>query len=163
MMPEQEWLAQLPTLYAAAAALFTDQAGRVLLVKPNYRDYWSLPGGILEHNEPPHVGCAREVAEEIGLTITPRRLLTVDWRPANGRPRPSLHFIFDGGTLDPAQIESIVLQQEELDDYRFTSAYDDLMPAHMATRVTASVNARHSTGPSAYVPLALGSGSCPSE
>jgi 8-oxo-dGTP diphosphatase len=163
MMPEQDWLAQLPTLYAAAAALFTDQAGRVLLVKPNYRDYWSLPGGILEHNEPPHVGCAREVTEEIGLTITVGRLLTVDWRPANGRPRPSVHFIFDGGTLDPAQIESIVLQQEELDDYRFTNAYADLMPAHMATRVTASVNARRSTGPTAYVPLALSSGSCPWE
>ena len=163
MMPEQEWLAQLPTLYAAAAALFTDQAGRVLLVKPNYRDHWSLPGGILEHDEPPHVGCAREVAEEIGLTITAGRLLTVDWVPADGRPRPSLHFVFDGGTLDQAQIASIVLQREELDDYCFTDAYADLMPSHLTTRVTASLNSRRSTGPTAYVPLALGSGSCPWE
>jgi ADP-ribose pyrophosphatase YjhB (NUDIX family) len=161
MMPEQEWLAQLPTLYAAAAALFTDQAGRVLLVKPNYRDHWSLPGGILEHGEPPHVGCAREVAEEIGLTFTPERLLTVDWMPPDGRPRPSVHFIFDGGTLSTAQIDQIVLQEEELDDYRFTDAYAGLVTPPIATRVTASLNARRGTGPSAYVPLALGSGLCP--
>ena len=39
------WFAQLPTMFAAAAALFTGSDGRVLLVKPNYRDHWSLPGG----------------------------------------------------------------------------------------------------------------------
>jgi 8-oxo-dGTP diphosphatase len=164
MMSEQEWFAQLPTLYAAAAALFTDQVGLVLLVKPNYRDHWSLPGGVLEHGEPPHVGCAREVAEEIGLTIVAERLLTVDWVPPDDvRPRPSVHFIFDGGTLDPGQIEQIVLQAEELDDFRFVRTYDDLLPRPMAARVTASLRARERTGPPAYVPHALGSGSCRSE
>jgi 8-oxo-dGTP diphosphatase len=38
------WFVSLPVLYAAAAALMTDTAGHVLLVKPNYRDHWSLPG-----------------------------------------------------------------------------------------------------------------------
>ncbi|HEY1622529.1 MAG TPA: NUDIX hydrolase [Streptosporangiaceae bacterium] len=160
-MSEQEWFAQLPTLYAAAAALFTDQAGRVLLVKPNYRDHWSLPGGILEHGEPPHMGCAREVAEEIGLEITADRLLTVDWMPPDGnRPKPSVHFIFDGGTLDAERIDRIVLQEEELDDYRFTDDYASLVPPFITARITASLNARHSAGPTAYVPRALGSGSC---
>ena len=45
---EAAWYARLPTMFGAAAALFTDAAGRVLLVKPNYRDHWSLPGGILD-------------------------------------------------------------------------------------------------------------------
>jgi hypothetical protein len=48
---EAAWFAQLPTMFAAAAALFTDEDDRVLLVKPNYRDHWSLAGGILEHGE----------------------------------------------------------------------------------------------------------------
>src|ERR1022692_3519136 len=39
------WYASLPVLYASAAALITDAAGQVLLVKPNYRDHWTLPGG----------------------------------------------------------------------------------------------------------------------
>jgi ADP-ribose pyrophosphatase YjhB (NUDIX family) len=161
-MSEQEWFAQLPTLYAAAAALFTDQDGRVLLVKPNYRDHWSLPGGILEQGEPPHIGCAREVAEEIGLTITAERLLTVDWvAPGGVRPKPIVHFVFDGGTLDPARIDQIVLQTEELDDFRFTGTYDDLLPPPLFDRVTASLRARNSAGPSAYLPHALSSRSCP--
>ena len=50
---EAAWFAQLSTVVLAAAALFTDQAGRVLLVKPNYRDHWSLAGGILEHGGAP--------------------------------------------------------------------------------------------------------------
>ena len=52
-------------MFAAAAALLTSSDGRVLLVKPNYRDHWSLPGGILEHGEPPHEGCRREVEEDL--------------------------------------------------------------------------------------------------
>jgi 8-oxo-dGTP diphosphatase len=160
-MSEAEWLAQLPTLYAAAAALFTDRAGRVLLVKPNYRDYWLLPGGVLEDGEPPHLGCAREVAEEIGLTITPGRLLAISWMaPAENRPKPTMHFVFDGGMLDAEQIERIVLQEEELDDYRFTTAFDEHMPPAGVARVTTALRTRASAGPSAYVPYLLGSGSC---
>lgn len=37
---EAAWYARLPTMFGAAAALFTGTAGRVLLVKPNYRDHW---------------------------------------------------------------------------------------------------------------------------
>ena len=73
----QAWYAGLATMYGAAAALITDPSGGVLLVKPNYRDHWSLPGGVLEHGEPPHRGCAREVAEEVGLQITVGPLLVV--------------------------------------------------------------------------------------
>ena len=70
LMDAESWFASLPTMYGSAAALITDTDGpsaRVLLVKPNYRAGWSLPGGILEEGEPPHVGCFREVEEELGL------------------------------------------------------------------------------------------------
>src|SRR5215472_6788580 len=82
---EDAWYAQLPTMFGAAGALFTDGAGRVLLVKPNYRDHWSLPGGILEHGEPPHEACRREIGEELGLDITPGRLLVVGWAGLDGK------------------------------------------------------------------------------
>jgi 8-oxo-dGTP diphosphatase len=109
------WFAQLPTMFAAAAALFTDPAGRVLLVKPNYRDHWSLAGGILEHGEPPHVGCRREVSEEIGLDIEPGPLLVIGWMAPGGvRTRPVVHFVFDGGVLPDAT--PIRLQEAERDD-----------------------------------------------
>ena len=103
----------------AAGALITDPAGRVLLVKPNYREYWTLPGGICEHGEPPHVGCAREIAEEIGLELGVGALLAIDWaQPYGLEARPVMTFLFDGGALEDGA--GIVLQREELDDFRFT-------------------------------------------
>jgi ADP-ribose pyrophosphatase YjhB (NUDIX family) len=161
---EAAWFATLPTLYGAAAALFTDQAGRVLLVKPNYRDHWSLPGGVLEHGEPPHVGCAREVAEEIGLDITPGRLLVVDWIPPEGdRPRPIVHFVFDGGMIAAGKEAAITLQEEELDDYGFVAAkeFAAYLPPRTTVRVTAALRARDADAASAYVAHALGSEPCP--
>jgi 8-oxo-dGTP diphosphatase len=149
---EAAWYAQLPTMFGAAGALFTDAAGRVLLVKPNYREHWSLPGGILEHGEPPHEGCRREVGEELGLDITPGRLLVVGWAGLDGkRPRPVMHFVFDGGTL--ASDTPIRLQAEELDDYRFVELcrLDDYLPSLISARVIAAVRGRDD-GSTAYLP-----------
>ena len=149
---EAAWYARLPTMFGSAAALFTDPAGRVLLVKPNYREHWSLPGGILEHGEPPHVGCRREVAEEVGLDIAPGRLLAIDWAPPDGvRPRPIVNFIFDGGVLP--ERAPIRLQEDELDDYRFVEPGElaGYLPAFLATRVSAAL-ASLATGAAVYVP-----------
>ncbi len=38
----------------AAGVLFRDAAGRVLLVKPTYKDGWEIPGGYVERGESPH-------------------------------------------------------------------------------------------------------------
>ncbi len=149
---EAAWYARLPTMFGAAAALFTDATGRVLLVKPNYRDHWSLPGGILEHGEPPHEGCRREVSEELGLDIVPGRLLVVGWAGPDGvRPRPAVHFVFDGGEL--ASVVPIRLQEDELDDYRFVAPADapGYLPPVISARVAAAVRSRD-TGTMAYLP-----------
>jgi 8-oxo-dGTP diphosphatase len=145
------WYAQLPVLYAAAGALITDPAGQVLVVKPNYRPGWGLPGGVCEHGEAPHDTCAREVLEEVGLTITVGSLLVIHWQPPEGdRPNPNICLIFDGGSLaDPA---GITLQREELDDYRFiepaeAAAY---LPPATAGRIPAALEAR-SSGIPAYL------------
>jgi 8-oxo-dGTP diphosphatase len=151
---EVAWYATLATMFGAAAALFTDWAGQILLVKPNYRNHWSLPGGLLEHGEAPHAGCRREVAEELGLQITPGPLLTIDWLPPDElRPRPIVHFVFDGGELDDDV--PIVLQYEELDEYRFVSPGElgRYLPAVIATRVTAALRSRAAGAP-AYLPQA---------
>ncbi len=148
------WYATLPTMFGAAAAIFTDPAGRVLLVKPNYRDHWSLPGGIIDEAEPPHECCRREVEEEIGLQITPGPLLVIDWSPPDGiRPRPLVHFIFDGGELDAGA--PIQLQESELDDYRFVEPgqVGGYLPPFLAARVAAALRSRV-TGGAVYLPQA---------
>jgi 8-oxo-dGTP diphosphatase len=146
------WFASLPTMFAAAAALFTDPSGRVLLVKPNYRDHWSLPGGMLEHGEPPHVGCRREVAEELGIDIVPGPLLVLGWAgPDRSRPRSIVHFIFDAGVL--ADGAGITLQADELDAWRFVEPADlaAYLPAIIGARVEAAL-ARRADGGTTYLP-----------
>ncbi len=129
------WFAQLPGVVVAAGALITDAAGRVLLVKPNYRDYWTLPGGICEHGEPPHAGCAREIAEEIGLELGVGALLAIDWsQPYGPETRP-------------------MLQREELDDFRFTDPAEvsGYLAPYGVRRVAAALAGRAS-GAAVYQP-----------
>ncbi|HEX3488843.1 MAG TPA: NUDIX hydrolase [Streptosporangiaceae bacterium] len=142
------WFAQLPRVVVAAGALITDPAGQVLVVKPNYRPGWSLPGGVCEHGEPPHLGCAREVEEEVGLVITPGPLLVVHWLPPeDAQADPNLAFVFDGGTVDgPAGIR---LQLEELDDFAFIDPGQsaDYLRPRTAGRIQAALASRAGEGP----------------
>ncbi len=146
------WFAQLPGVVVSAGALVTDPDGRILLVKPNYRDHWTLPGGVCEHGEPPHAACAREVAEEIGLRLPIGMLLVIEWSQPYGKDaRPIMHFVFDGGTI--ANGDAIVLQAEELDEFRFTAADEaaGYLPPFGVRRLQAALRAR-AAGAAVYQP-----------
>lgn len=67
------YIAGLPKVLVGAACVFRDAGGRVLLVEPNYREGWTLPGGTVESadGESPRQGARRESLEEIGLDIEP--------------------------------------------------------------------------------------------
>ncbi len=150
----ETWFSGLPGVVVAAGGAITDRSGRILLVKPNYRDHWSVPGGICEFGEPPHEGAAREIAEELGLALPVGRLIAVDWsRQYGDHNRPIMHFLFDCGVLDDGA--GITLQAEELDDYRFTAPEDlpGYLPPHVLARVAAALRALASGGME-YVPLA---------
>jgi 8-oxo-dGTP pyrophosphatase MutT (NUDIX family) len=120
-------------VWLGAAAIITDQVGRVLLVHPTYRedDRWLLPGGVVESGEHPHLACQREVTEELGLDLDLSDVLAVhslsphhpDIRP--GTPFPGeIRYLFDGGTLTPEQVEAIRLPREELSEYAFLETRD---------------------------------------
>lgn len=113
------YIAGLPRVLAAAAALFRDAEGNVLLVEPNYREGWGLPGGTVESDdgESPRQGARRETAEEIGLDVELGRLLAVDWVRGPGRP-PLVAYLYDGGVLGDGDFDAIRLQEEELLSWR---------------------------------------------
>ncbi|MFJ5530428.1 NUDIX domain-containing protein [Streptomyces sp. NPDC093261] len=113
------YIAGLPRVLAGAAVLFRDAAGRVLLVEPNYREGWALPGGTIESDdgETPRQGARRETLEEIGLDVEPGRLLAVDWVHGTGRP-PLVAYLYDGGVLGEDDLKAIRLQEEELLSWR---------------------------------------------
>jgi 8-oxo-dGTP diphosphatase len=83
----------------AVDALLRDRNGRILVVKPNYKPGWDLPGGMVEANEAPVDGLRRELAEELGLHVPSLRLLCIDWVPPHGPWDDQLSFIFDGGVV----------------------------------------------------------------
>ncbi|MFE5394554.1 NUDIX domain-containing protein [Streptomyces sp. NPDC056568] len=113
------YIAGLPRVLAGAAALFRDAEGRVLLVEPNYREGWVLPGGTIESQdgETPRQGAWRETVEEIGLDVRLGRLLAVDWVRGTGRP-PLVAYLYDGGVLTEDDLKAIRLQEEELLSWR---------------------------------------------
>jgi 8-oxo-dGTP pyrophosphatase MutT (NUDIX family) len=46
--PADDYTATLPRKRMGAAVLFTDPEGRILIVEPTYKDYWEIPGGVVE-------------------------------------------------------------------------------------------------------------------
>ncbi|MGQ4453213.1 NUDIX hydrolase [[Kitasatospora] papulosa] len=119
--------------WLGAAAIITDEVGRVLLVRPTYRkdDSWLLPGGVVEADEHPHVTCQREITEELGLVLPLSAVLAVhsfsqhhpDLEPGSSCPG-EVRFVFDAGTLTPDQVEAIRLPREELSEYAFLETRD---------------------------------------
>lgn len=127
---------------SAAGALFHDEQGRVLLVEPTYKPGWEIPGGSIEPGETPTAACAREVQEELGLSVQVGRLLVVDWAPHPKGER--VLFVFDGGLLGARVVEKIRLPAEELASYRFVPPAEigEWLPLRLVRRVTAAVAAK---------------------
>ncbi len=130
----------LPAKHVSAACLFLDEQGRVLLVKPVYKQPWEVPGGGVEKDESPRDAARREVREELGLDREPGRLLCVDHR----RPIPeargdALRMIFAGGSLSADELARIVLNPGELSEWRFVepAALDEYVIPALARRIRA--------------------------
>lgn len=137
----------------ASGAVFFDEDGRVLIVKPTYTAGWDYPGGVVEADETPYDAACREIEEELGLTKKLGRLLVVDWEPPSQEiPLEGLGTVFDGGVLSADEIASIRLQESELGAFELCAPADvyDRMPAHLARRAAATVHARD-TGTTAYL------------
>ncbi|MDH6135871.1 8-oxo-dGTP diphosphatase [Kitasatospora sp. MAA4] len=118
LLPRDQWLASLPRSYTAAGTLLTDESGRVLVLKPNYRPGWQFAGGTVDRGEDAYECARRELLEETGLRIEPGRLLVVSWtHPSAELNHPAVHFIFDAGTVPVGT--PIDLQEEELEEYRW--------------------------------------------
>ena len=113
---------ELPAIPASAGALIFDQAGRLLILKPTYKSGWTIPGGVMEADgETPWEACQREVREETGIEVREGRLACMDFR----RPRPGnpggIRFLIDCGALGDQDLAGIVVQAEEIAEYRFTA------------------------------------------
>jgi len=141
--PQNAYYAGLSKMQVGAGCLFRDAQGRILLVKPTYKDIWELPGGAAEEDESPLVTCQREIREELGFDVAPRCLLAIDYRePATDLRGSALRFVFSGGVLDDSAVEAIQLDQTELSSFRFVGAdeLDSYVTPVMARRLRSIID-----------------------
>jgi 8-oxo-dGTP pyrophosphatase MutT (NUDIX family) len=104
----------LPKKRLIAHVLIRDARDRVLLCETQFKKDWELPGGIVEPLEPPRLGAAREVREELGIDLKVGRLLVVDWMPPYLGWDDAIEMIFDGGMVDENDLAYWSLQPTEI-------------------------------------------------
>jgi 8-oxo-dGTP diphosphatase len=135
----------LPAIPASAGALIFDPAGRLLILNPVYKSGWTIPGGVMEADgETPWAACRREVREECGLDVRQGRLACVDFRPPRPGKPGGIRFLFDCGALPEQSLAGIVLQPEEVSEYRLlpVPAALDLLRKPIRRRVRAACAGR---------------------
>jgi len=94
------WLTQV-RFTVTAAAVVTDDAGRVLLLKHVFRggSGWGIPGGFIEAGEQPEEAARRELREEAGIELEDLRLVHAR---ALRRPR-QVELLFVARGANPAR------------------------------------------------------------
>jgi ADP-ribose pyrophosphatase YjhB (NUDIX family) len=143
--------ARQPRKRVAADVIVRDQDERLLLVNPNYKPDWDLPGGMAEANEPPIEAAARELREELGLSVEIGVLLCVDWIPPHGPWDDTIVFVFDGGTLSSPEIDTLQITDDELAAFRFCTRDEasELLRPYVWQRAASALDALQ-TGRPAY-------------
>ncbi|MCA1194508.1 NUDIX domain-containing protein [Saccharopolyspora sp. 6V] len=148
-----------PTLPVRAAALIRNTHGQLLLVRGPDDEKFSFPGGrCAPHgpDSPPHAA-AREVYEELRLTVTPGTLLWAGWAEAESSAGENkAHFLFEAhlhGTTVPDP------DPTEVAEYRWASHNDALHLLHPAeanrlVRITRGQHHgwQHLVVPRSYIP-----------
>jgi 8-oxo-dGTP diphosphatase len=63
-----------PTFSSGAVLALRRDDGAFLFVRQRHTGGWALPGGLMNRGEPPTSAVAREVYEEVGISIDPAEL-----------------------------------------------------------------------------------------
>ena len=66
------WFVTRPKTTGALVAVWHD--GRLLVIRNSYKSITTLPGGFVHRGESPGRAAARELAEEVGIVVSPDRL-----------------------------------------------------------------------------------------
>jgi 8-oxo-dGTP pyrophosphatase MutT (NUDIX family) len=114
-------LNDFPKKRISVGALITNAEGKVLIVKPNYREGWLLPGGVVDVNESPAQALSREITEELDITIPVGELLCIDYTSADSKFDEGINLIFSCGSLSDQLLHSITLCEKELIEMKFCS------------------------------------------
>jgi ADP-ribose pyrophosphatase YjhB (NUDIX family) len=139
-LPYDEYIKTLSGKICAVGVLLFNAAQQLLIVKPTYKPLWSIVGGVIDPLESPLTAASREVLEETGLVVDNLNFLLVDYCNNAQRQIESVQFIFSASVLTEVQIANIVLQADELSDYKFCdlSELDNYLSPYQLERVMAA-------------------------
>jgi len=112
-----------PSYTVGAVLVLRRPDGRLLLVDQRHTGAWALPGGLLHRNEDAVEGLVREVAEEVGVQVSPEELPVPLAVVAARAKRVDLVFLLDSDderdarAEDPAEVRRVGwFHLEELPD-----------------------------------------------
>ena len=105
---------RLPKKRLIAQGLLRNEHGEVLLCQLVYKKDWDLPGGVVDPGESPAHCVAREVREELGLSLEVGGMLAVNWLPPYRGWDDALLVLFDLGSVEASILEEAVLQRREI-------------------------------------------------
>ena len=80
MLPKKEYLKSMSIKMSSSFGLLKNKEGKVLIVKPSYKENWMPVGGSVDLNEHPAVACKREFKEEVNLDVSVGELIQVSSR-----------------------------------------------------------------------------------
>ncbi|MCX5193280.1 NUDIX hydrolase [Streptomyces sp. NBC_00249] len=137
------YYAAQPAPLVAATGIVLDSRGRVLVLTPSYKEDLELPGGTVEDTETPEEGLARELKEELDLTVPVGRLLAVDSCPPGALGRSIVVHVHLVGPLSAERIEAISFTDGEVTEAHWLTPQeaDARLPARIAPRLRAALAA----------------------
>ncbi|MFD3540121.1 NUDIX domain-containing protein [Streptomyces sp. NPDC058662] len=135
--------AALPAPLVAATGIVLDGDGRVLVLTTSYKTDLELPGGTVEDTETPEEGLARELREELDLTVPVGRLLAVDSRPPGPLGRSLVAHVHLVGPLSPDEASALSFVDGEITAARWLPPREACaaLPARVAPRLRAGLAA----------------------
>ncbi len=117
------WSKTLDRRVSSAAMILENSAGQVLIVKANYKSYWTFPGGIIDQGETPKEAAVRETFEEVGITLDPAY---VDFAAVVNRKSTlaqTYQFVFKA-RLTKTMMDHLILQASELEEFALITKAD---------------------------------------
>lgn len=125
-MKQLDYLKSRVNKMSAVFGLIYDEKGRLLIVKPSYKDGWMLVGGGIDKNEHPAESLKREFMEEVNLDVEVRDLKQVSSRivEEDGEKFDLYTFLFEVRCDD---ISVLKIDDDEIVDFAWLEMEDEEM------------------------------------
>ncbi len=115
--PNPEYFKAMPQKRVTSGVVLFNDNDEILIVKPSYKDHWSIPGGVVDNNESPLEASIRETKEEANIELEDLKFLCVEYTRKIGDE--DFFFLFYGGKLTSEQIKNIKTDPDEISGFKF--------------------------------------------